>query len=89
MAEKEEDLNDDRRRLRQSRRSAAVPAPQHVDNAERACSHSDGIINAIRQPLIVLDEKLRVIFAKLFTAPLRSRGGRPSAGSSSQSATVA
>jgi two-component system, chemotaxis family, CheB/CheR fusion protein len=63
MAEKKEDLNDDRRRLRQSRRSAAVPAPPHVDNAERACSDSDGIINAIRQPLIVLDEKLRVIFA--------------------------
>jgi two-component system, chemotaxis family, CheB/CheR fusion protein len=51
------------RHRRQGRRRAGVPAPPHVDNAARACSDSDGIIDAIRQPLIVLDEKLRVISA--------------------------
>jgi hypothetical protein len=45
---------------RQGRRRAIVPAPPHVDNAERACVDSNGIIDAVRQPLIVLDEKLCV-----------------------------
>ena len=40
-----------------------MPAPLHVDNAECACSDLDSVIDAIRQPLIVLDEKLRIISA--------------------------
>src|SRR6185312_8481848 len=63
MAEKEEDLNDDQRRRRQGRKRAALPAPPHVDDAEPVCLGSDGIIDAIQQPLIVLDEKLRVVSA--------------------------
>jgi two-component system, chemotaxis family, CheB/CheR fusion protein len=40
-----------------------VPASTHLANARRAYSASDRIIDTIRQGLIVLDEKLRVIAA--------------------------
>ena len=40
-----------------------MPAPLHLANARRAYSSPDRIIDAIRQALIVLDEKLRVISA--------------------------
>jgi len=40
-----------------------VPLPPHLSNARSTYSSPDRIINAIRQALIVLDEKLRVISA--------------------------
>ena len=51
------------RHRRQGRKRAAVPVPPHLADARSAYSSPDRIIDAIRQALIVLDEKLRVIFA--------------------------
>ena len=51
------------RHRRQGQRCAAVPLPPHLSNARSTYSSPDRIINAIRQALIVLDEKLRVISA--------------------------
>ena len=53
------------RHQRQGRRHSAVPAlpPAHHVGAPRAHSDWGRIIDAIRQPLAVLDEKLRVISA--------------------------
>jgi PAS fold len=49
------------RRLDRSRLAASAPA--HLAYAGRTYPDSDRIIDTIRQPLIVLDEKLRVISA--------------------------
>jgi two-component system CheB/CheR fusion protein len=51
------------RHRRQDRGRATVPAPRNLANAKSAYSGSDRIINTIRQALIVLDEKQRIIFA--------------------------
>ncbi len=51
------------RQGRQGPRRAALPAPPPLANLRRAYSSPDRIIDAIRQGLIVLDEKLRVISA--------------------------
>ena len=49
------------RRVEQSH--VAVPPPVRHAGAERTYLDSDRIIDAIRQPVIVLDEQLRVVFA--------------------------
>ena len=49
------------RRVEPSR--VAAPTPEQLTGAGRVYSDSDRIIDALREPLIVLDEKLRVISA--------------------------
>jgi len=48
---------------RQGGRRAALPARPHLANARRVYSVPDRIIDTVRQAVIVLDEKLRVIAA--------------------------
>jgi two-component system, chemotaxis family, CheB/CheR fusion protein len=60
----------------------AAPTPAQLADAGRADSDSDRIIDAIRQPLIVLDEKLRVIsanlaFCRTFAVTREEAIGRP------------
>ena len=53
-----------------------MPAPPHLADAGPAYSRLDRIIDAIRQALIVLDEKLRIIYCQPRLLPrLRRHAG--------------
>src|SRR5579872_6930390 len=47
----------------QGRRRAEVSVPTHLPNATRAAAKLEGILGAVRRPVVVLDEKRIVISA--------------------------